>query len=138
MSTMREKFSGKINLIKNTIKKVKRKSGFIEKLLKIIAILGTIAYLFKDKIIAALPHIKEFANEIYEKSKNFVVNLAEKFWNFITTGAKKIISESINKMYDSVTDGISIFFNETLPEGIFQLYLNILSMFSDDASELAE
>ena len=138
MSTMKEKFSGKINLIKNTIKKVKRKSGFIEKLLKIIAILGTIAYLFKDKIIAALPEIKQFVTELYEKSKNFVVDLAEKFWNFITTGAKKIISETINKMYDSVTDGIGIFFNETLPNGIFQMYLNILSMFSDDASELVE
>lgn len=149
MSTMKEKFAPNVEKLKSAIAKVKKNSGFFEKLLTIIGILGSIAYMFKDKILEVLPQIKDFIKDMYEKAKNFisdgavngfeiVKDWARNFLSSMISNLKQITNNVIEKLYGLVNDGIHVFFNETLPQSVYKLYLDVLSLFSDDAADLAE
>ena len=65
MSTMKEKFQVGVNKVKSAIKKAKKTSGFLAKLLVIAGLLGTIFYLFKDKIKDAIPNITGYIRDIF-------------------------------------------------------------------------
>jgi hypothetical protein len=133
MSTVKEKFQAGVNKVKSAIKKAKKAGGFLAKLLLIAGLLGTIFYLFKDKIKDAIPNITNYIKDIFEKARNFVGNLVENGFNVVADGAKAILGESVIKIIGYLKDTVEIFFSETLPNSIYELYLNVLSLFSDDA-----
>jgi hypothetical protein len=65
MSAVKEKFTAGIAKMKRAIKKAKKTTGFLAKLLVIVGLLGAIFYLFKDKITQALPNISQFVKDIF-------------------------------------------------------------------------
>lgn len=138
MSTVKEKFQAGVNKVKSAIKKAKKTGGFLAKLLLIAGLLGTIFYLFKDKIKDAIPNITNYIKDIFEKARSFIGNLVENGFNVVADGAKAILGESIIKIIGYLKDTVQIFFSETLPNSIYELYLNVLSLFSSDAEDMQE
>lgn len=136
MSAVKEKFTAGIAKMKRAIKKAKKASGFLAKLLLIIGLLGGIFYLFKDKITSAIPNITQFVKDIFQKAKDFLGGLVEKAFTFFTGG--NLISAGLGVVIGYFKDAIRIFFGQTLPDAIYELYLNVLSMFSSDAEDLKE
>lgn len=138
MSTVKEKFQAGVNKVKSAIKKAKKAGGFLAKLLLIAGLLGTIFYLFKDKIKDAIPNITNYIKDIFEKARSFIGNLVENGFNVVADGAKAILGESIIKIIGYLKDTVVIFFSETLPNSIYELYLNVLSLFSNDAEQMQD
>lgn len=138
MSTMKEKFQVGVNKVKSAIKKAKKASGFLAKLLLIAGLLGTIFYLFKDKIKDAIPNITGYIRDIFQKAKSFIGNLVENGFNFVSDGAKAILGESVINIIKYLKETVEIFFSDTLPTAIYELYLNVLSLFSGDAEDMQE
>lgn len=138
MSTMKEKFQVGVNKVKSAIKKAKKASGFLAKLLVIAGLLGTIFYLFKDKIKDAIPNITGYIRDIFQKAKSFIGNLVENGFNFVSDGAKAILGESVINIIKYLKETVEIFFSDTLPTAIYELYLNVLSLFSGDAEDMQE
>lgn len=138
MSTVKEKFTAGVQKVKKAIKKAKKAGGFLAKLLVIAGLLGAIFYLFKDKIINAFPNISEYIKGIFEKAKNFIGNLVENGFQFISDGAKSLMNSTIGQIIGYMKEAIGIFFSQTLPDAVFELYVNVLSMFNSDAEDLRE
>lgn len=138
MSTMKEKFQVGVNKVKSAIKKAKKASGFLAKLLVIAGLLGTIFYLFKDKIKDAIPNITGYIRDIFQKAKSFIGNLVENGFNFVSDGAKAILGESVISIIRYLKETVEVFFSDTLPTAIYELYLNVLSLFSGDAEDMQE
>ncbi|MBO5827417.1 MAG: hypothetical protein J6R59_03000 [Paludibacteraceae bacterium] len=137
MSTVKEKFTAGIKKVKSAIKKVKKASGFLGKLMLIVGLLGAIFYVFKDKIMNAVPNITGFIKDIFEKAKNFIGKFVENAFDFVKGGAKSFLAGGVSGLIGYLKDSLVIFFSRTLPDAIFGLYVNILSMFgNDDAQDL--
>lgn len=137
MSTVKKKFSVGAIEFKENLKKMKKKSGFLGKLLIIIGLLGTIVTLFKEKITAVLPNIGDKISEIFSSVKECIGNIISNIFQYVTNG---IGGSFMNIMKEVVTNVIpkfiGTFFQLTLPNAIVNLYLGVLSAFSGDAQDL--
>lgn len=137
MSTVKNKFSEGIVKFKEGLKKAQKEGSFFGKLMIIIGLLGTIVYLFRDKILKAFPNIGEQITNIFETVKGVLANLLGSIVNYVTQGIGSTFMELLKEVVVNVIPKfIGTFFQFTLPNAIVTLYLGILSAFSGDASQM--
>jgi hypothetical protein len=60
--------------------------------------------------------------------------LVEKSFSIFTGGS--ILGAGLSVVVGYFKDAVEIFFNQTLPDAIYEMYLNVLSMFSSDAEDI--
>lgn len=139
MSTVKRKFTMGVIEFKENLKKIKQKSGFLGKLLIIIGLLGTIVTLFKEKITSVLPNVTDKISDIFSSVKECIGNIITNIFEYVTQGIgtsfTNIMSEVVTQV---IPNFIGTFFQMTLPNAVVNLYLGILSAFSDDAQNMFE
>ena len=137
MSTVKKKFTVGVIEFKERINKLKKKSGFIGKLLIIIGLLGTIVALFKDKITAVLPNLSDKISEIFTSVKECIGGIINNMFQYVIQGIGTSFTNIMKEMVTNVIPKfIGTFFQVTLPNAIVNLYLGVLSAFSGDAQDL--
>jgi hypothetical protein len=103
----------------------------------IIGLLGTIVYLFKEKILEAFPNIGESVTKFFDSVKESIPNIVGSALTFVSVGIGSLFSNIIKEMVnDVIPKFIGSFFQTTLPNAIVTLYLGILSAFSGDARRM--
>lgn len=137
MSTVKKKFTVGVIEFKERINKLKKKSGFIGKLLIIIGLLGTIVALFKDKITAVLPNLSDKISEIFSSVKECIGGIINNMFQYVIQGIGTSFTNIMKEMVTNVIPKfIGTFFQVTLPNAIVNLYLGVLSAFSGEAQDL--
>lgn len=137
MSTVRNKFAEGVVKFKEGLKKARKSGSFFGKLMVIIGLLGTIVYLFKDKILSAFPNIGEHITNIFDTAKGVLGNMLGSVIDYITQGIGSTFMNLLKEVVVNVIPNfIGTFFQFTLPNAIVNLYLGILSSFSGDASKM--
>lgn len=135
MSTMREKFTAGIDKIKGFVKKAKEKKWFFAKLLLIVTLLGVIIHHFKEKILNVIPNLGDYISELFKKGKAWVSDSISDMMDWVKNKMGDFISDALKQTFSYMKTVISNFFSFTLPDAIVNLYLHILSAFSDDAAQ---
>lgn len=137
MSTVKNKFSKGFEAFNKGVSKVKKKATFLGKLLLIIGLMGTIVYLFKDKIVKAIPDFSENIETLFENVKDFIKKSVTSIYDYVIDVIGNIFNVGfVNLVHDVLPSVIRNFFDETLPNEIEKMYLQILSGFSSSAGEL--
>ena len=137
MSTVRNKFAEGVVKFKEGLKKARKSGSFFGKLMVIIGLLGTIVYLFKDKILSAFPNIGEHITNIFDTAKGVLGNMLGSVIDYVTQGIGSTFMNLLKEVVVNVIPNfIGTFFQFTLPNAIVTLYLGILSSFSGDASKM--
>ena len=137
MSTVKNKFTEGIVKFKNGLKKAQRAGSFFGKLLIIIGLLGTIVYLFRDKIINSFPNFGENVRTLYNNVIAAIPDIFASVIDYVMGGVGNQFGLIMQRIVTKVIPGfIGTFFNYTLPNSIVNLYLGILSAFSGDASSM--
>lgn len=135
MSTMREKFTAGIDKIKGFVKKAKEKKWFFAKLLLIVTLLGVIIHHFKEKILNVIPNLGDYISELFKKGKAWVSDSISDMMDWVKNKMGDFTSDALKQTFSYMKTVISNFFSFTLPDAIVNLYLHILSAFSDDAAQ---
>lgn len=135
MSTMREKFTAGIDKIKGFVKKAKEKKWFFAKLILIATLLGVIIHHFKEKIMSVIPNLGDYISELFKKGKAWVSDSISDMTDWVKNKMGDFILEIIKQTFSYMKTAVSHFFSFTLPDAIVNLYLHILSAFSDDAAQ---
>lgn len=135
MSTMKEKFTAGIDKIKGFVKKAKEKKWFFAKLLLIVTLLGVIIHHFKEKILNVIPNLGDYISELFKKGKAWVSDSISDMMDWVKNKMADFISDALKQTFSYMKTVISNFFSFTLPDAIVNLYLHILSAFSDDAAQ---
>lgn len=136
MSTMREKFTAGIDKIKGFVKKAKEKKWFFAKLIAIVALLGVIIHHFKEKILGVIPNLGEYINDLFKKGKDWIAESLSATMTWLGDGITNMFEKLISMSFKELKSLVNTFFTDTLPNAVVQLYLGILSAFSDDAANL--
>ena len=136
MSTMREKFTAGIDKIKGFVKKAKEKKWFFAKLIAIAALLGVIIHHFKEKILGVIPNLGEYINDLFKKGKDWIAESLSATMTWLGDGISDMFEKLISTSFKELKSLVNTFFTDTLPNAVVQLYLGILSAFSDDAANL--
>lgn len=136
MSTMREKFTAGIDKIKGFVKKAKEKKWFFAKLIAIAALLGVIIHHFKEKILGVIPNLGEYINDLFKKGKDWIVESLSATMTWLGDGISNMFERLMSTSFKELKSLVNTFFTDTLPNAVVQLYLGILSAFSDDAANL--
>ena len=137
MSTVRNKFTEGVVKFKEGLKKARKSGSFFGKLMVIIGLLGTIVYLFRDKILSVFPNIGEHITNIFDTAKGVLGNMLGSVIDYVTQGIGSTFMNLLKEVVVNVIpDFIGTFFQFTLPNAIVNLYLGILSAFSGDASKM--
>lgn len=136
MSTMREKFTAGIDKIKGFVKKAKEKKWFFAKLIAIAALLGVIIHHFKEKILGVIPNLGEYINDLFKKGKDWIAESLSATMTWLGDGISNMFERLISTSFKELKSLVNTFFIDTLPNAVVQLYLGILSAFSDDAANL--
>lgn len=136
MSTMREKFTAGIDKIKGFVKKAKEKKWFFAKLIAIAALLGVIIHHFKEKILGVIPNFGEYINDLFKKGKDWIAESLSATMTWLGDGISNMFEKLISTSFKELKSLVNTFFTDTLPNAVVQLYLGILSAFSDDAANL--
>lgn len=135
MSTMREKFTAGIDKIKGFVKKAKEKKWFFAKLILIATLLGVIIHHFKEKILNVIPNLGDYISELFKKGKAWVSDSISDMMDWVKNKMGDFISDALRQTFSYMKTAVSNFFSFTLPDAIVNLYLHILSAFSDDAAQ---
>ena len=135
MSTMREKFTTGIDKIKGFVKKAKEKKWFFAKLILIATLLGVIIHHFKEKILNVIPNLGDYISELFKKGKAWVSDSISDMMDWVKNKMGDFISDALRQTFSYMKTAVSNFFSFTLPDAIVNLYLHILSAFSDDAAQ---
>lgn len=137
MSTVRNKFAEGVVKFKEGLKKARKSGSFFGKLMVIIGLLGTIAYLFRDKILSVFPNIGEHITNIFDTAKGVLGNMLGSVIDYVTQGIGSTFMNLLKEVVVNVIPNfIGTFFQFTLPNAIVNLYLGILSAFSGDATKM--
>lgn len=136
MSTMREKFTAGIDKIKGFVKKAKEKKWFFAKLIAIATLLGVIIHHFKEKILGVIPNLGEYINDLFKKGKEWIAESLSATMTWIGDGISNMFERLMSTSFKELKSLVNTFFTDTLPNAVVQLYLGILSAFSDDAANL--
>lgn len=139
MSTAKDTFVKGFEKIKSKMKGVKKGSGLWSKIFKVVAILGLLGLIFKDKIAKAFPNTTKFFNGIIDKIKTAIGEIFVGAYNYI----KNCLGESFDKVLKhlanvTIPKNVGRFFSYTLPNILLQSWLQILSMFSTSAGKRLE
>lgn len=135
MSTMKEKFTAGIDKIKGFVKKAKEKKWFFAKLILIATLLGVIIHHFKEKIMNVIPNLGEYISQLFKKGRAWVSESISDMMDWVKYKMADFISEALRQTFSYMKSAVTTFFTYTLPDAIVNLYLSILSAFSDDASQ---
>lgn len=139
MSTAKDTFVKGFEKIKSKMKGVKKGSGLWSKIFKVVAILGLLGLIFKDKIAKAFPDTTNFFKDIIDKMKTSIGEILVGAYNYI----KNCLGDSFVKVLKhlanvTIPKNVGFFFSHTLPNILLQSWLQILSMFSSSAGKRLE
>ena len=139
MQTNKKKFEEGAVKVKETSKKTVKTGGFWKKILGVIAILGMVGLLFRDKIAKMLPDLSGSMDGIGEKIYSFfstvISNVVQYSTNVLGGTITGVIQYACTKILPNI---ITTFFNSTLPVALVAATLTVMSMFSDSAGEQAQ
>ena len=139
MSTAKDTFVKGFEKIKSKMKGVKKGGGLWSKIFKVVAILGLLGLIFKDKIAKAFPDTTNFFKDIIDKMKTAIGEILVGAYNYI----KNCLGDSFVKVLKylanvTIPKNVGFFFSHTLPNILLQSWLQILSMFSSSAGKRLE
>lgn len=139
MQTNKKKFEEGAVKVKETSKKTVKTGGFWKKILGVIAILGMVGLLFRDKIAKMLPDLSGSMDGIGEKIYSFfstvISNVVQYSTNVLGGTITGVIQYACTKILPNI---ITTFFNSTLPVALVAATLTVMSMFSDSAGQQAQ
>lgn len=139
MQTKKDWLKQKIQIVKQNTKKALKSGSFWKKFLAVIAILGVVGFLFRDKIAKLLPDLssgfQSGKDRIIEGIKNGISALVS---NFKDVSGKSFDSVFTYAAQDLLPKMITPFFERTLPDAIVASVLAIMSTFSESAGDQLE
>ena len=104
----------------------------------IITLLGVISHHFKEKILGVIPNLSEYINDLFKAGKLWIKDCISSTMDWIGNQMSAMFNSIFDKSFVYLKDFVNVFFTDTLPNTIVELYLRILSSFSDDAAELLD
>lgn len=136
MSTAKDTFMKGFEKIQRQVKGVKKGKGLWSKIFKIIALMGILGYIFRDKIAKSFPKTTDFFKTIIEKIQTSIGVVLGGMYDFL----KKCLSSSFQKVLRHMTNvtipnSVGNFFNVVLPNVLLQTWLQIMTLFSSSAGE---
>ena len=138
MDTKKKDFMKSTQDMQDKVKKqVKDASGgFWKKLLGIVAVLGVVAYLFRDKIAKLIPDLSETMKGLSGKVAEFFGNLIGSVMSNtsakVTGGFAAVIKYACSNVLPNL---MGTFFHHTLPTAMVMSTLAVMSMFSESAGQ---
>ena len=138
MDTKKKDFMKSTKDMQDKVKKqVKGASGgFWKKLLGIVAILGVVAYLFRDKIAKLIPDLSQTMKGLSGKVAEFFGNLIGSVMSNtsakVTGGFAAVIKYACSNVLPNL---MGTFFHHTLPTAMVMSTLAVMSMFSESAGQ---
>lgn len=136
MSTTKDKFVKGFEKIKSKITSTKKGSGLWSKIFKIIALLGILGYIFKDKIAKLLPNTTQFFSNLIDKVQDATGKMLIGLWDFIKEHLSGSFSGILKHLANVVIpNSVGTFFGKTLPDALLETWLAIMSTFSSSAGE---
>lgn len=139
MKTSNDKFIQEVKKGKEISKKQTEKNGFWKKLLAVVAVLGVVAILFRDKIAKLLPDLSNgmegFGNNIINIFGGLIKTLSSSAIGFM---GKNLVGVIRHVCIDILPNIIRSFFSDTLPIAMLTSTLAIMSIFSESAGEQLE
>lgn len=138
MDTKKKDFMKSTQDMQDKVKKqVKGASGgFWKKLLGIVAVLGVVAYLFRDKIAKLIPDLSETMKGLSGKVAEFFGNLIGSVMSNtsakVTGGFAAVIKYACSNVLPNL---MGTFFHHTLPTAMVMSTLAVMSMFSESAGQ---
>lgn len=138
MDTKKKDFMKSTQDMQDKVKKqVKGASGgFWKKLLGIVAILGVVAYLFRDKIAKLIPDLSQTMKGLGGKVAEFFGNLIGSVMSNtsakVTGGFAAVIKYACSNVLPNL---MGTFFHHTLPTAMVMSTLAVMSMFSESAGQ---
>lgn len=134
MKTNNDKFVENVKKAKDTSKKVAKKSSFWKKFLAVIAIIGLVGLLFRDKIAKLLPDFSGGNEGFLKGLKKNMGSLLSNLLDYITNIAGGAVGGVVRYISTNVVPTlVGDFFNITLPRSIVATVLTMLSLFSSGA-----
>ena len=137
MSTQQKNFKKNIESTNQKIKEQVKASGrgsFWKKLFGVVAVLGVVAFLFRDKIAKLMPDLSKGTDGIGQKIGVFFAGLLSSLLTYtggiIGAGFSSIIKYACVNVLPNL---LHTFFNETLPISMVMGTLAVMSMFSESA-----
>lgn len=137
MSTQQKNFKKNIESTNQKIKDQVKASGrgsFWKKLFGVVAVLGVVAFLFRDKIAKIMPDLSKGTDGIGQKIGVFFAGLLSSLLTYtggiIGAGFSSIIKYACVNVLPNL---LHTFFNETLPISMVMGTLAVMSMFSESA-----
>lgn len=139
MSTSKDNFEKGFDSIKKKVRQVKKGKGIWSKIFKVVAILGLLGYIFKEKIAKMFPESTNFLKNLVEKLKeslgHVMIGMYDYVKNLLTGGVSKILRHLARVV---IPNTVKVFFGHILPEALLTTWLTVLSAFSSTASEQLE
>lgn len=136
MSTTKDKFVKGFEKIKNKFTSTKKGSGLWSKIFKIIALLGILGYIFKDKIAKLLPNTTQFFSNLIDKVQDATGKMLIGLWDFIKGHLSGSFSGILKHLANVVIpNSVGTFFGKTLPDALLETWLAVMSTFSSSAGE---
>lgn len=138
MDTKKKDFMKSTQDMQDKVKKqVKGASGgFWKKLLGIVAVLGVVAYLFRDKIAKLIPDLSQTMKGLGGKVAEFFGNLIGSVMSNtsakVTGGFAAVIKYACSNVLPNL---MGTFFHHTLPTAMVMSTLAVMSMFSESAGQ---
>ena len=138
MDTKKKDFMKSTQDMQDKVKKqVKGASGgFWKKLLGIVAVLGVVAYLFRDKIAKLIPDLSQTMKGLSGKVAEFFGNLIGSVMSNtsakVTGGFAAVIKYACSNVLPNL---MGTFFHHTLPPAMVMSTLAVMSMFSESAGQ---
>lgn len=138
MKTKKDVFVENAKKVKQASKKQIKTGGFWLKIMAIVAILGMVGLLLKDKISTMLPDLGDevggFGDKVYAFFERLVSGMVQYSTNMLGGTLGGIIQYVCTNL---IPNTISTFFNATLPTAMVASTLAVMSLFSDSAEEQA-
>lgn len=136
MSTTKDKFIKGFEKVKSKVTSVKKGSGLWSKIFKIIALLGILGFIFKDKIAKLLPNTTQFFSNLIDKVQDATGKMLMGLWDFIKEHLSGSFSGILKHLANVVIpNSVGTFFGKTLPDALLQTWLSVMSSFSSSAGE---
>lgn len=130
----KDEFIKTVKKVKQGAKKTVKSGGFWKKLLGVIAILGLVALLFRDKIAKLLPDLSGVTDGIGEKIAKFFQDIVKGIVQYSTNIVSGTLTGVIQLVCNNLIPNIlTTFFNTTLPASLVAATLAVMSVFSDSA-----
>lgn len=136
MSTAKNTFMKGFEKIQRQVKGVKKGKGLWSKIFKIIALMGILGYIFREKIAKSFPKTTDIFKTIIEKIQTSIGVVLGGMYDFLKKSLSLSFIKVLRHMVNvTIPNSVGNFFNVLLPNVILQTWLQIMTLFSSSAGE---